>query len=188
MLGSYDNHSRSHRRRRLRRVAVARCAGFVTASLVLASCGDKGRGWGETSEVTGNACPPVKNIVSKSEVEDVLGGKVNEGARSQFPLLLDVPTCRFDARAESGPATASLAVVNGLADDVVEQFTEQHPESPPVAVGDLGDEAVWFEQPRMLFVRKGTRLLIVQLFLTGPQFNRYRERATRFADKAVGRL
>lgn len=168
--------------------ARARSAGFLAASLVLASCGGGGSGWDENARVTGNACPPVKRVVKKAEIERALDGKVDEGRLSQFPLLLDIPTCRFVGRGRTGPASASLAVVEGLADDLLEQFMQQHANSNPLVLDDLGDEAVWFEEPRMLFVRQGSRLLVMQLFLTGPRFNRYRERATGIADKAVDRL
>ncbi len=168
--------------------ATARCAVVVAASLAVGGCGGEGSGWDEQAKVTGNACPPVKRVVKKAEVERALGAKVDQGRLSQFPLLLDVPTCRFDGRGKTGPVSASFAIVNGLADDVLEQFKEQHTTGTPAIVSDLGDEAVWFEQPRMLFVREGSRLFIVQLSLSGPQFQRYRERATKLAGEAVERL
>ncbi|MBW3535071.1 MAG: M48 family metalloprotease, partial [Gemmatimonadetes bacterium] len=57
------------------------------------------------------------------------------------------------------PGVGKTAIVEGLADDVLEQFKEQHQTSTPATVNDLGDEAVWFERQRMLFVREaGTAL------------------------------
>lgn len=157
-------------------------------SLMLSACGGDDLGWLKASGTTGNACPPVKRIVGKGEIESALDAKVNQGELSQFSVVLDVPTCKFDGKSEAGPASAAFAVIDSLGDEILEQFKEQQTTMSPLVVDDLGDEAVWFEQPRMLFVRKGSRLLVMQLFLTGPQFNRYRDRATQIAEKAVDRL
>lgn len=166
----------------------ARRAGVLAVALAVSSCGGSGSGWDEKAAVTGNACPPVKRLVTKAEVEKALGGRPDEGERSGYPLMLDLPTCVFSARAERGPATLAVVLADGLGSDLIAQFREERRNEQPVVVAGLGDEALWYEGPRMMLVRKGSSLLALQMSLTGPRFSFYRNRSTDLARKMVDRL
>lgn len=149
--------------------------------LALGACGSEG-------DEAAPAVPPGPcELVTLTDVEATLGSTVSGGEMgSDVPtIVVGERTCQFKLTDPNKPASVvRVGYTPNFAPLVFRKLKDQQPTAEPVA--DLGDEALWVDNPKALVVLRGDKVLTVVVF--GAAVTDHRQRAITLATAALKRL
>jgi hypothetical protein len=126
-------------------------------------------------------------LVEKAEVETAVGIRVGDGSVpiGVPSLLVGEQVCQFrTVDAQGPPALVKVGAASAYAPVIFNRYKAQQQQATPVP--DVGEQALWDDVGKVLVVLDEDHAVTVTIF--GAEVNEPRERATRLAKKALGRL